>query len=288
MSRGSARETDIDEVVQTRTVFENVSKGILAKAEHMRKVFGTTDELVICTKVRIRRLTASIPLVRCCGEDNPHRPFKRLERGLKPGRQGSNGLRTDCEKRAHKRHVGVRAQILEEGQVQVSDKERAAQLEQLFRDVVNVLVEKCVNSETMRPYPAAMIDKSLRDLHFNVDVTRSAKVQALEAIAKLQSILPIRRALMRLRVQVRTHASPSRAPSVVRCPLALAPSPQPGGTRRQRTELYRQSIVCALACVASADKPASRPSRASAADDCLTRVVMDVPGRCLPSCTRRC
>lgn len=99
--------------------------------------------------------------------------------------------------------------------MQVSDKERASQLEQLFRDVVNVLVEKCVNSETMRPYPAAMIDKSLRDLHFNVDVTRSAKVQALEAIAKLQSILPIRRALMRLRVHVRT-----------RCPLAhgLRPS----------------------------------------------------------------
>lgn len=41
-------------MVQTRTVFENVSKGILAKAEHLLKVFGTTDELVICTKVRIR------------------------------------------------------------------------------------------------------------------------------------------------------------------------------------------------------------------------------------------
>jgi ribosome maturation protein Sdo1 len=63
-------------------------------------------------------------------------------------------------------------------------------------------VEKCVNSQTMRPYPAAMIEKSLRDLHFNADATRSAKVQALEAIVMLQTLLPIRRALMRLRVQV--------------------------------------------------------------------------------------
>jgi ribosome maturation protein Sdo1 len=207
-------ETDIDEVVQTRTVFENVSKGILAKAEHLRKVFGTTDELVICTKVRLRaQFTACIR--KCDAAEKTRRgPFVCLESAsstmsVMPACSGL--LRTCCEK--FKLTLEGGAQILEEGQVQVSDKERAAQLEQLFRDVVNVLVEKCVNSDTMRPYPAAMIDKSLRDLHFSVDVTRSAKVQALEAIAKLQSILPIRRALMRLRVQVRTRCLPRVRPS---------------------------------------------------------------------------
>ena len=41
-------EKDLDEVVQTTTIFANVSKGILAKHEDLQKVFGTTDEDKIC------------------------------------------------------------------------------------------------------------------------------------------------------------------------------------------------------------------------------------------------
>lgn len=35
-------------MVQTTSVFANVSKGILAKHEDLQKVFGTTDEEKIC------------------------------------------------------------------------------------------------------------------------------------------------------------------------------------------------------------------------------------------------
>ena len=41
-------EKDLDEVVQTTTIFANVSKGVLAKHEDLQKVFGTTDEDKIC------------------------------------------------------------------------------------------------------------------------------------------------------------------------------------------------------------------------------------------------
>ena len=41
-------EKDLDEVVQTTTIFSNVSKGVLAKHEDLQKVFGTTDEDKIC------------------------------------------------------------------------------------------------------------------------------------------------------------------------------------------------------------------------------------------------
>lgn len=88
----------------------------------------------------------------------------------------------------------------------MSDKERAQQLDSLFRDVVNVLVEKCINRDTQRPYPSGIIERSLRDLHFAVDPTKPAKVQALEALPELRTILPIERARMRLRVQVRDCA----------------------------------------------------------------------------------
>jgi len=91
--------------------------------------------------------------------------------------------------------------ILARGELQVSDKERKADLGNLFRDVASVLVEKCVNPETERPYTLGMLERALRDIHFSADPKRSAKQQALEALPALQERFPIQRARMRLRLQ---------------------------------------------------------------------------------------
>jgi ribosome maturation protein Sdo1 len=45
------REKDLNEVVQTTTIFANVSKGVLAKHEDMQAVFGSTDEDAICRRI---------------------------------------------------------------------------------------------------------------------------------------------------------------------------------------------------------------------------------------------
>lgn len=45
------REKDIDEVLQTHTVFLNVSKGQVAKRDDLVAVFGTDDQTEICKKV---------------------------------------------------------------------------------------------------------------------------------------------------------------------------------------------------------------------------------------------
>ena len=44
-------ETDIDEVLQTPTVFSNVSKGQLAPTEDVKKAFGTEDALEVCKRI---------------------------------------------------------------------------------------------------------------------------------------------------------------------------------------------------------------------------------------------
>jgi hypothetical protein len=48
---GFPREKDIDEVLQTHTVFSNVSKGVLAKSTDLIQVFGTDDEDKVCLEV---------------------------------------------------------------------------------------------------------------------------------------------------------------------------------------------------------------------------------------------
>ena len=89
--------------------------------------------------------------------------------------------------------------ILNQGELQVSDKERKVTLENIFRDAVTVLVEKCVNPETNRPYPPGVIERALREIHFSVDPMKGAKQQALAALPKLQTVFPIERAPMRFK-----------------------------------------------------------------------------------------
>jgi ribosome maturation protein SDO1 len=50
----------------------------------------------------------------------------------------------------------------------------------LFKDVASILADKTVNPETSRPYTNTMLERALRDVHFNPDPKRSAKQQALE------------------------------------------------------------------------------------------------------------
>lgn len=44
-------ETDIDEVLQVHTIYENLDRGILAKREDMLEAFGNDDEDKICVEI---------------------------------------------------------------------------------------------------------------------------------------------------------------------------------------------------------------------------------------------
>ena len=93
-------------------------------------------------------------------------------------------------------------EILQKGELQVSDKERQAQREALFKDVATTVSEKCVNPETKRPYPVSIIEKAMKECHIAVKPNRNAKQQALEIVPKLKEQLPIARAQMRFKILV--------------------------------------------------------------------------------------
>lgn len=42
--------------------------------------------------------------------------------------------------------------ILEKGELQIGDKERDAQITNIFNDIVNIITEKCVNPESKRQF----------------------------------------------------------------------------------------------------------------------------------------
>lgn len=94
--------------------------------------------------------------------------------------------------------------ILDKGSVQVSEKERKAQLEGAFRDVATIISEKCVNPESNRPYTVGMIESAMRELHVSLHPSKAPKAQALEIIPRLMDVMPIARASMELRAVVQT------------------------------------------------------------------------------------
>ncbi|EYB91297.1 hypothetical protein Y032_0207g2014 [Ancylostoma ceylanicum] len=158
-------EKDIDEVLQTQTVFSNVSKGQLAKKDELVAAFGTEDQLEICKIVRFFRFLLFYANTYC----------------------------------------SIFPQILEKGDLQVSDKERQAASDQSLKEVSQLIASMVVNPETKRPIPPSIIDKALHEMHFSLKPNRSAKQQALEAIPKLRETIRIERAKMRIRVSMPSH-----------------------------------------------------------------------------------
>lgn len=135
-------EKDIDEVLQTHTVFTNVSKGQVANKDDLKKAFNSEDQTEICK------------------------------------------------------------QILMKGELQISDKERHNQIENQLREVATIVAEKCINTETKRPFTVSIIEAGLKQIHFSVNVSKNSKQQALEVIPQLKAVMSIERAQMRVKVEV--------------------------------------------------------------------------------------
>eukprot|EP00472_Partenskyella_glossopodia_P005223 CAMPEP_0197514834 /NCGR_PEP_ID=MMETSP1318-20131121/154_1 /TAXON_ID=552666 /ORGANISM="Partenskyella glossopodia, Strain RCC365" /LENGTH=265 /DNA_ID=CAMNT_0043063037 /DNA_START=60 /DNA_END=857 /DNA_ORIENTATION=- len=90
--------------------------------------------------------------------------------------------------------------ILEKGQLQVSQKERKVQSENMLRDIATIIADKCINIDTKLPFPVATIQSAMKEVKFSLKPNRSAKQQAMDLIPHLEKELPIARAQMRVRI----------------------------------------------------------------------------------------
>jgi len=90
--------------------------------------------------------------------------------------------------------------ILDKGDVQVSDQERAAQLENTIREVASMVAEKCVGPINRRPYTITQIRDAMKSAGFMVHPTRNVKQQFLDCVKLIpkKKVLDIERAKMQL------------------------------------------------------------------------------------------
>lgn len=76
-------------------------------------------------------------------------------------------------------------QILEKGDLQVSEKERVAQSDSSFKEIANLIANMCVNPDTKRPYSSGVIENALHEAHLSLKPNRSVKQQ----VKKLLKVL---------------------------------------------------------------------------------------------------
>ena len=129
--------------------------------------------------------------------------FKNVQRGISaPAKDMKQAFKTTDEEK-------ICRIILEKGQLQVSKKERKDGLEAKFREIATIICDKCVNSETQKPFPVSVIESAMKEMSklqtntFQIKMNKSSKVQANELIVILkENEMPIERAQMKLRIDI--------------------------------------------------------------------------------------
>lgn len=93
-------------------------------------------------------------------------------------------------------------EILKRGELQVGEKERAVELEELKREICTEVAGRCVDPGSRRPYPVGMIEKAMGEVGYSVHTGKSAKVQVSRSAFSLRRL--------RWRCDGRTERTPSR------------------------------------------------------------------------------
>ncbi len=150
-------EDDLSQVLQTETVFTNVSRGDIATNEDLITAFGTTNHLKVCKE------------------------------------------------------------IIKEGNLQVSTKEREYITESLHRDVVSMLTQMTMDATTGFPLTATQIQAALDDINYHIsakgalrgsrttkyrDEEDEMKMIARDCVKRLETELPHRVARVSMLIKV--------------------------------------------------------------------------------------
>lgn len=84
--------------------------------------------------------------------------------------------------------------------MQVSGKERESNFDNIFKDIANIITEKCVHSVSKRPISIDSVKQAIRDIHFKVQLDQSPKKQALLCLKQLMRKFFLARVEMKVEI----------------------------------------------------------------------------------------
>ncbi len=87
--------------------------------------------------------------------------------------------------------------------MQVSEKERELMLQNIRKELINIVSSRIVHPDTNRLFPPNIIEEAIQKLGFDVKINDSAKKQANFLIKELSSRYYIKKADMEIKVTIR-------------------------------------------------------------------------------------
>lgn len=141
--------------------------------------------------------------------------------------------------------------ILDNGEYQVGEKERSAELERIKNEVVNIVASKLVEPKSKRVYTTGLIEKSLDQLSSQTSAPTGDKADNAEDKDK---------ALPKWRGVVATKDAKSQANHAIKCLMAHQPIPVARIQMRLR-------IVCPTAITKQIVKSAAKQEKGKGAAD---------------------
>ena len=92
--------------------------------------------------------------------------------------------------------------ILNEGEMQLGEKEREVMLDNIFKEVVTIVQSKLVHPDSKRPYSVEAMRAAMKSVNFNAKLNATAKKQAIACMKKLQNKYLVVRAAMLLQIKL--------------------------------------------------------------------------------------
>ncbi|MGC9072221.1 MAG: ribosome assembly factor SBDS [Acidilobus sp.] len=86
----------------------------------------------------------------------------------------------------------IAERILKEGQIQLTEEERKRIIEMKRRQIINYIARNAIDPKTGTPIPETRIESLFEQLRIGVDPFRPVEAQALEAIKRLATVIPIK------------------------------------------------------------------------------------------------
>ena len=80
--------------------------------------------------------------------------------------------------------------------MQLGEKERQFQSDNMIQKIINYIAENCVHPQTNRQFSSSAITQAIKEVHFRVNSEQNEKVQAKKCIKRLQRKYLIKRADM--------------------------------------------------------------------------------------------
>ncbi|MCE4624463.1 MAG: ribosome assembly factor SBDS [Desulfurococcales archaeon] len=86
----------------------------------------------------------------------------------------------------------IAERILKEGEIQLTEEQRRKLIEAKKRQIINYIAKNAIDPKTGKPIPVTRIETAFEQLRIGVDPFKDAESQAIEAVKRIATLMPIR------------------------------------------------------------------------------------------------